>query len=447
MRFYGREEEISALRSFWETVRRQNVSQMVSVIGRRRVGKTTLVLKAFENEAVPFLYLFVSQRVSESDLVQAWLDEVCRVFKLEFAPNLKSAAEVIRFVMTMAKDKECVCVIDECQELKTLQPSFFSQLQHIWDLNKNKSKVLLIMSGSIISAMEELFNNSSQPLYGRPSGQLLVQPFLPSVIREIILTENPQAEAKDVLALYAITGGVARYLEILADEQCLTSDKAINFIFSPRGGWLRSEGTIFLSNEYRADAMTYTHILRAIASGATKWNEIQSQSDRQISPYMKRLEDFRLVSKHYPIFEKPTARRARYLITDPYMRFWLEFIDPVPLRALAEASRWSLLADNCLSKFSDFLGFALENWFRSSYLEKGPWFEVGSWWDRTGEFEIDLVAVDPARKRIEFGEAKLNPEKFNPHKLNVKVSRFLEAHPQYVDWEISTKGLFPNSIL
>ena len=78
MRFCGRKEGISALSSFWKTVRRQNVSQMVSVIGRRRVGKTTLVLKAFENEAVPFLYLFVSQRVSEYDLVQAWLNEVCR---------------------------------------------------------------------------------------------------------------------------------------------------------------------------------------------------------------------------------------------------------------------------------------------------------------------------------------------------------------------------------
>ena len=78
MRFCGRKVGISALSSFWKTVRRQNVSQMVGVIGRRRVGKTTLVLKAFENEAVPFLYLFVSQRVSESDLVQAWLNEVYR---------------------------------------------------------------------------------------------------------------------------------------------------------------------------------------------------------------------------------------------------------------------------------------------------------------------------------------------------------------------------------
>ena len=447
MRFYGRKEEISALQSFLETVKRQNVSQMVSVIGRRRVGKTTLILKAFEDEAVPFFYFFVSRRVSEADLVQAWLTEICRVFKLEFAPNLSSASEVIRFVMSLAKDTPCVCVIDECQELKTVQPSFFSQLQHLWDLNKDKSKLLLIMSGSIISAMEELFNASSQPLYGRSSGQLMVQPFLPSVIREIVLTENPKAKPMDLLAVYAITGGVARYLEILADEQCLTMDNAIQFIFSPQGGWLRSEGTIFLVNEYRADALTYSQILRAIANGATKWNEIQSQSELQISAYMRRLENFRLISKRYPIFEKPTARKAHYSIADSYMRFWLEFIDPMPLRALAEASRWSMLINYCQSKFSDFLGLSLESWFRSSYLEKGPWFEVGSWWDRTGEYEMDLVAVDPSEKRIEFGEVKLNPEKFNSIKLSGKVSRFLEAHPQYTDWTISVKGLFPENIL
>ena len=129
------------------------------------------------------------------------------------------------------------------------------------------------------------------------------------------------------------------------------------------------------------------------------------------------------------------------------MRFWLEFIDPMPLRALAEASRWSMLINYCQSKFSDFLGLSLESWFRSSYLEKGPWFEVGSWWDRTGEYEMDLVAVDPSEKRIEFGEVKLNPEKFNSIKLSGKVSRFLEAHPQYSDWTISMKGLFPDDIL
>ena len=446
MRFYGREEELSTLRSFLNTVQRQHLSQMVSVIGRRRVGKTTLILKAFENQSVPVLYLFSTRNVSEADLVKAWLTEICQVFSIDFEPSLNTLSEVIRYVLTLSKNQECVCIIDEFQDIKTVVPSFFSELQKIWDIHKNKSQTLLVLSGSIISAMEEIFNESSQPLYGRPCGQLIVQPFQPSVIQEIVLTENIHATPLDVLTVYAITGGVARYLEILADENCLTSEKALRFIFSARGGWLRSEGSIFLSNEYRIEAPTYMKILKAIASGSTKWNEIQNQSSQPISSYIKRLEEFRLVTRCSPIFSKPSARNARYMISDPYMRFCLLFVDPVALRALAEASRWDLLIVNCQAQLPNFLGFSLERWFRTKYLEKGSWFEVGNWWDRSGQNEIDLIAVNHSERRIEFAEVKLNSKKFSEKKLQLKVSRFLEAHPSFIDWHVTTKGLSPEDM-
>ena len=48
MRFYGREEELQTLSNFLQIVRKKHLSQMVVVTGRRRVGKTTLILKAFE---------------------------------------------------------------------------------------------------------------------------------------------------------------------------------------------------------------------------------------------------------------------------------------------------------------------------------------------------------------------------------------------------------------
>ena len=48
MRFYGRTEEIATLRHFWSVVQNRKTAQMVSVFGRRRVGKTTLIRKAFE---------------------------------------------------------------------------------------------------------------------------------------------------------------------------------------------------------------------------------------------------------------------------------------------------------------------------------------------------------------------------------------------------------------
>ena len=79
MRFYGREEELQTLSNFLQIVRKKHLSQMVVVTGRRRVGKTTLILKAFEKEkdAVPVFYFFVERRTTEEELVAAWLADVC----------------------------------------------------------------------------------------------------------------------------------------------------------------------------------------------------------------------------------------------------------------------------------------------------------------------------------------------------------------------------------
>ena len=72
MRFYGREEELQVLQNCLLTVRKKKISQMVTVIGRRRVGKTTLILKAFENAAIPVFYFFVERQSSKEEIIASW---------------------------------------------------------------------------------------------------------------------------------------------------------------------------------------------------------------------------------------------------------------------------------------------------------------------------------------------------------------------------------------
>ena len=64
MRFYAREEEIGLLQDCWDTVKTNKVAQMLTVVGRRRVGKTTLILKAFERiqETTPVFYFFCRKK-------------------------------------------------------------------------------------------------------------------------------------------------------------------------------------------------------------------------------------------------------------------------------------------------------------------------------------------------------------------------------------------------
>lgn len=178
----GREEEIKALQHFLEIVISSHCSQLVNVLwgGGRRVGKTTLIAKAFENCSHPVFSFVIQERSEEAT---AWLDALIQTYKPEFIPNCKSTVDALSFAMTLSKEKPCIFIIDECQELNKVSPGFWSQLQAIWDRKKDTSQMLLVMSGSIISAMEQIFGDHSQPMYGRSSCRIKVMPFTASSVK------------------------------------------------------------------------------------------------------------------------------------------------------------------------------------------------------------------------------------------------------------------------
>ena len=63
MRFFDRKEEIASLQEIGRQAREN--AQFTVVTGRRRIGKTMLVRKAYEDE--PMLYFFVDRK-AEGDL-------------------------------------------------------------------------------------------------------------------------------------------------------------------------------------------------------------------------------------------------------------------------------------------------------------------------------------------------------------------------------------------
>ena len=71
MQFYDREQEVRKLREI--ELRSHEVAQFTVVTGRRRVGKSSLILKACEN--CTFAYLFV-ERKSEKDLCEGFAAEL-----------------------------------------------------------------------------------------------------------------------------------------------------------------------------------------------------------------------------------------------------------------------------------------------------------------------------------------------------------------------------------
>ena len=447
MKFFGREEEIRTLRRQLELCGKRNLSRMVVVTGRRRVGKTTLIFKALEDQGVPFIYCFVPRVTSESALCAEIMSVLAEKFELKFPPALNKLAQVVSYLLELSKAKPVVLVMDECQEIEGFAPAFWSEVQKVWDLGKNEGKLLLVMSGSLQSSLERIFGSRSEPLYGRCDVLMTLHPFSTVELREIFATEAEGGSPGDLLMLYALTGGVARYVEYFTDNEAMTRDAMLRQVFSHDGSWFRSDGNLMLANEFRVSSPIYLEILQKIAGGATKRFEIQNNIAQDVSAYIKRLEElFGIISRLSPLLRERGSRQIRYGIADPYFRFWLRFISPLQMQALAEAGMWTRVRRIAEDALPAFLGRTLEQWFLRQTLESGQWDRVGGWWDKKGQNEIDLAAIDSENRRILIGEVKTNPKKFDEAKLSQKAQAFLQE-TKLTGYSIELRGFSLDDML
>ncbi len=448
MKFYGREQEIEALRWQFQRAQETKVARMAVVTGRRRIGKTTLIRKAFEASVFPFIYYFVTSSSNEEEMAQLLVAQASRCLDIKYPPAITKVADAIGWLLEMSHSKPLVFVLDECQQLDSW-PNFWSELQRTWDLGKSGAQALFVLSGSVQTAIERIFGNSSEPLFGRNDQMMIVRPFSTSLVGKIFEDCSPSGIVpSDLLLFYAITGGVARYVELLVDAEATTQEKLLTFLFSERGTTLQKEGDTLLANEFRLSAPLYRTILRRLAAGRSKRTELQAGVATDISPYLARLENlYGLVGRVQPFEEPSEKRKTRYRVTDPYLRFWLRFLSGDDIEAQIELQQWPGLIQRTTQALPTYLGRSLEDWYRQRFLELSGLSPVGAWWDRRGENEIDLIALDENRKRIVFAEIKSQTSKLDEVKLRRKSEAFFDVHRDYRSWKQVFLGLTPHQML
>jgi AAA+ ATPase superfamily predicted ATPase len=212
MNFFDREEEMASLREINE--RSKNVSQFTVVTGRRRIGKTSLVWKAYDDR--PILYFFVARKI-EADLCESFLSEMQEKLDVPMVGHPVHFAEIFEFLMRVSVDKPITVFIDEFQEFSRVNPSVFSDMQRIWDEWHERSHINLIVCGSIFSMMEKIFKNKKEPLYNRQTNFINVRHFSTMTLKEILHEYNAEFTSEDLLALFSFTGGIAKYVQLLID--------------------------------------------------------------------------------------------------------------------------------------------------------------------------------------------------------------------------------------
>ncbi len=436
MRFFGREAELKELRKVRELSCER--ARFTVLTGRRRVGKTELTREAFNDGVSPYLNLPIT-RQPEVTLCAQLQEEAERVLNLGIHGTCTKFGELFRELAREAQRRPFTLVLDEFQEFDRTNPGIYGDIQHIWDEFHNTTKLNLVVSGSVNRLMNKIFFDDSQPLYGRSTGTLVLKPFGPALLKEIFSYFKPDFTRKDLLALWTVSGGVARYVDMMMSAHAFTKDAMLEEIFSPLSAYI-PEGRTILADEFGPDYGTYFTLLAAISSGQTTSAELKNLLGGEVGGYLAKLESqYSIVVKKLPLFGKPTSKACHFQIDDCFFRFWFRFIHK--LNYLDELGRRDRMLDIARRDFDSFSGFALERYFAAKLAEEKCCTRLGGWWDRKGENEIDIVYEDEVGDTLGFCEVKVDSSRYEAALLKRKADAFFAKNPELKSRRAIYRGL------
>lgn len=405
--FIGRQFELNTLERLYTS----HKFEFIVIYGRRRIGKTTLINHFIKNKQAIF-FMGIESNTSQNliDLSKAILE----YNYIESNTTFLSFKDALDYVFQLSMKERIIMVIDEYPYVARTDKSFSSTLQSLIDKYHDQSQLMLIISGSSMSYMEDHVLAYKAPLYGRRTAQMKLDPF--SFKESCAFMSHFNHEEK--VLLYGALGGTPLYLKQINNNLSL-KDNIIN-IYLNTTSMLYEEPLNLLKQEVREPAL-YNAIISAIANGATKMSEISNitnESTNICSAYIKNLINLGIIKKENP-YGDTSSKKVIYTIEDNMFRFWYRFISNNT--SLIERGASELVYNRIEPYFNEYLGYTFED-ICKQYLwdillqNQCPvqFSSIGRWWgnDRfiKKQTEIDIIAKQD-KNIVLFGECKWRSEK------------------------------------
>jgi AAA+ ATPase superfamily predicted ATPase len=403
---FDRERELEEL----DFVLHEPGAHFLTVSGRRRLGKTTLLVEWSRTSGVPTIY-WIASRVSTVQLLRSFSQATYG----HAHPDVPTDPDfsyptwemALRQVAELAHSQRFTVILDEFPYAVEVEPALPSVLQNVWDQALKQTQVYLILCGSHVGMMEGLHAHQA-PLFGRIAGHLRLGPLPFSATVDFL----PAYALDRRVAVYAMLGGVPAYLERFSAQSSL-ADNVRRHLFRPTG-MFRTDPQYLLHDEVQ-QPHNYLAVLLAIAAGNhTQSDIIKATGLENITAYLHRLQELHFVRREIPATvpeaKRATSRKGRYDLADPYLRFYYRFIHPN--QHLLEQGLYDRLWTLVSEQLPSYVGlYAFEELCREWVLVKARANElpfmperVGSHW--SPEAQIDVVAINWRLKNILLGEAK-----------------------------------------
>jgi len=430
-KFINRVKELEWLEEAYQKA--SESGQLLVVYGKRRVGKTELITHFLQDK--PHVY-YLANRTTKGEQLQS----ATSVFMSGLGDTYIAGSsfstwrEFFDYLIKKTGERQkseqpITLVFDEFPYLVESDGGVSSFFQYGWDMGLKDKKVLLVVMGSSISMMYKEALAKSAPLYGRRTGQWLLEPFSFQETKKFY----PNAPFANSFSLFAISGGIPAYARVFDGQRTLKENIAEQVL--PEGKYLSVEPELLLSEEFD-DARSYLTILQAIGLGRTKFSEILQQSHLPATAlpiYLQTLTELRLVKKEVPVTEPipEKSKKGSYSLSDPFLRFYFSFI--FPNNSLIKGNSYETLFARHGETLTQLVAKSYEDTsveFIQEAIKQGalPHFEhLGRWWDKNTE--IDLVGLNKTDHSILFVETK-----WNTKPLGTNVVDDLKRKAQKFEW-------------
>lgn len=443
--FVGRKRELSALHSLSASTR----FEYLVLYGRRRVGKTTLLLEFMKTQPVIF---YAAQAKNDALNLVDFSKAIHQHYDSAYYAPFSDWQAAFSYIGEQDSERRTIVVIDEFPYIAETNPTIQSILQHTIDHRWKEKNIFLILCGSSVSFMENEVMGSKSPLFGRSTAILELKGF------DYLESSHffPTYDVSDKLLSYAILGGIPTYLQAFDPKKSIQSNIAERIL--RMGAFLNNEPQNLLKMEIRESAV-YNAILEAIATGSSRLNEIAQkikEEPTKCSKYLSVLMNLKIVERITPSGEKESSKRSLYTIADNFFQFWYRFI--FPNRSYYELIGEERSALSICQELSSYMGgifekICTEYLIRMAKSEKLPFIfhTIGRWWGGNPttkkEADIDILAFDKSHESALFAECKFRTKQFSlaeyHHFLNATA---IIKEPTNRHYYIFSKGGYTNEV-
>lgn len=310
--FVGREEELALLRE-------EHIGKAVMAYGKRRVGKTTLILKALEQCPYQTVY-FECLKGTIQDNIDGFVQELVRVKILPVALAFSTLQDVFAYLNTLPQ--KMVVVVDEYTHLYAMNDSGVVDSVFQCIIDNRLSNIKLILASSHIGMMKNLLQERN-PLYGRFAASLKLDEL------NYLDTSKfyPDKSAYDKVAHYAVFGG-SPFINQALNPAVTLRENIIGTILNPMSPvYLYASQLVFSDNALNINA---ERIFSALGNDRKRYTEIEDalgvKKTGNLAKQIKTLTDLDILSRRIPINKPNDNKKATYELNDNLLRFYYAFV-------------------------------------------------------------------------------------------------------------------------